>query len=144
MKGLRGDVLSAAAVLSVPLALALAFPREALTFAASQPEKPSVSSDSIVFLDSAAAAGIVRSAKVLPRADRSGMVLGLLPAELPGPDASMMMALDLGDRAARPSVVESGLLPFLPSRRAEAPVRIPGGEAVDELPFPRKELLKLN
>ena len=144
MKGLREDILSAAAVLSVPLALALAFPREAICFAASRDAARSKSSDSIVFLDASAAAKALRMTKILPRSERGGIAADLLPAELPGADAASMTSVDLQRSPARPSVIESGLSPFLPSRRAEAPTRISGGEAVDELPFPRNELLKLN
>lgn len=142
--GLRGDVLSVLAVLSVPLALVSAFPREAVGFSASRVPARSEPANSIVFLDASAASRILHAAKVLPRNDRSGMVADLLPAELPGPDAALMISVDLHERAEPPSVIGSGIPPFLPSRRAAAPVRIPGGKADDELPFPRKELLRLN
>lgn len=144
MKGLREDLLSVAAVLSVPLALALAFPREAIGFAASRDDERGVSTDSIVFLDVSAAAKALRAAKILPRGEGGGISADLLPAELPGPDAASMMSVDLQRCPSRPSVVESGLSPFLPSRRAPAPVRISGGKTEDGLPFPRSELLKLN
>ena len=145
MKGLREDLLSVAAVLSVLLALALAFPREAICFVASRDDARGMSTDSIVFLDASAAAKALRATKILPRGERGGIAADLLPAELPGPDAVSMMSVDLQRRPPRPSVVESGLSPFLPSRRAPSPVRISGGKKADDgLPFPRSELLKLN
>ena len=144
MKGLREDLLSVAAVLSVLLVLVLTFPREAICFVASRADAQDKSSSSIVFLDVSAVAKAMRATKILPRSERAGMSADLLPAELPRPDAASMMSVDMQRRPSSPSVVENGLSPFLPSRRAAAPARIPVGEAVDELPFPRSELLKLN
>lgn len=145
MRGLRGDLVSVAAVLAVPLGLAAVFPREAIGFSASDTVPcASASSVSIVFLDAVSVSRAMSSARSLSKAEGSVAGINLLSAELPGPDALPMMPISSRSRAKTPTVVEGGTPPFLPSRRAAAPVRISGGQAGDALPFPRKELLKLN
>ena len=145
MKGLRGDLMSALAVLSVPLALGLAFPREAIGFDAARTAAQGEAVNAIVFLDASAAAKALRAAKVLPRNERGGgTATDLLPAELPESSAAELMSVDVRERPAQPSVVEGGLSPYLPSRRAAPPMRISGEKADAEPPFSRDELLKLN
>lgn len=145
MRGGRGDLLSVMAVLAVPLGFAAVFPREAIGFSACDTVRASSPSVSIVFLDSAAVARAMRSTRVLSR--NAGAVadgLDLFVADLPGGDAIPMMPIESRGRAQAPTIIESGIPPFLPSRRAAQPVRIPGGKDVETLPFPREELLKLN
>ena len=143
MKGLRGDLLSVAAVLSVPLGLAAVFPREAIGFSASDAIGRAREQEmSIVFLDSDAVSRAVQTTRILSRKEGGGAEL--LVAELPGPGAVPAMPIEFRSRPKAPAVVEGGVPPFLPSRRAAAPVRISGGKDADALPFPRNELLKLN
>ena len=146
MKDVREDLVSIAAVLAVPLVFAAAFPREAVRFAASagggSASSPAVS---IVFPDSASVARAMRSTRILSRRGGGGNAgAGLLTVELPEADLVPMMPVGLCDRPKAPTVLEGGIPPFLPSRRAAAPVRIPAAKRGDSLPFPRQELLKLN
>lgn len=145
MRGLRGDVLSVVAVLAVPLWLAAVFPREAIGFSASdEASRVSDPSASIVFLDSASIARAMSSARILSRNEGGVAGINLLSAELPGAGETPMMPSALRSRPGVPEVVEGGIPPFLPSRRAAAPVRVSGGHDADVLPFSRNELLKLN
>ena len=146
MKGFREDILSVAAVLAVALGFVLAIPRELIGFSASRDmDRPPSTAASIVFLDSAAVTRAMRATRILSRHEGGGTVAAdLLVAELPKPVAEPMMS-----RTSRPhfewtTVVEGGMPPFLPSRRAAAPLRIPAGKDVGSLPFSRDELLKLN
>ena len=70
--------------------------------------------------------------------------VNLLPAELPGADESPTVAIELRREPNVPPVVENEIPPFLPSRRASAPVRIPAETVKEEPVFSRTELLRLN
>ena len=145
MRTWRGDLLSVAAVLAVPLGLATAFPRAAIGFSAADVARTPAPGVSIVFLDAGAVARAMRTTRILSRNEGGGSAgADLFVVDLPRQDAIPTMPIESRSRAKAPSVVEGGIPPFLPSRRAAAPVRISGGEDADPLPFPRKELLKLN
>ena len=146
MKGIREDLLSVAAVLAVALVFAAAIPREVIGFSVRRDvESPSSSVASIVFLDSASVTRAMRATRILSRHEGDGTVVAdLLAAELPGQDAEPMMPKASRFCSEQPAVIESGVPPFLPSRRAAAPARIPVGKNVGSLPFSRDELLKLN
>ena len=146
MMGFREDLLSVAAVLAVVLGFASAIPRELIGFSASKDiGRPSSTAASIVFLDSAAATRAMRATRILSRHEGGGTVAaGLLAAELPEPVAEPMMPRTSRFRPESPTVIEGGMPPFLPSRRAAAPIRIPVSKDVGSLPFSRDELLKLN
>ena len=146
MKGLREDFLSVTAVLAVALGFASAIPRELVGFSASKDiGRPSSTAASIVFPDPAAVARAMRATRILSRREGDGTVAAdLLATELPGLVAEPMMSRSPRFHLEQPTVVEGGMPPFLPSRRAAAPVRIPVGKDVESLPFSRDELLKLN
>ena len=146
MKGFREDLLSMTAVLAVALGFASAIPRELIGFSASKDiGRPSPTAASIVFLDSAAVARAMRATRILSRHEGDGTVVAdLLATELPELAAEPMMSRHPRFRLEQPTVIGGGLPPFLPSRRAAAPVRIPTGKDVGSLPFSRDELLKLN
>ena len=146
MKGFREDLLSVAAVLAVVLGFASAIPRELIGFSASKDlESPSSTAASIVFLDSAAVGRAMRATRILSRHEGDGTVAAdLLVAELPEQVAEPMMSRTSRFHLERPTVIEGGMPPFLPSHRAAAPVRIPVCKDVGCLPFSRDELLKLN
>ena len=146
MKGIREDLLSVAAVLAVVLGFALAIPRELIGFSPGRDAvRPPSSAASIVFLDSSAVTRAMRATRILSRHEGDGTVVAdLLSAELPGPDAEPMMPRASRFSPKQPTVIEGGIPPFLPSRRAAAPARIPVGKDVGGLPFSRDELLKLN
>ena len=146
MKGFREDLLSMTAVLAVALGFASAIPRELIGFSASKDiSRPSSSAASIVFLDSASVTRAMRATRILSRHEGDGTVAAdLLATELPEPVAEPMMPRTSRPHLGRPTVIEGGMPPYLPSRRAAAPVRIPVGKDVESLPFSRDELLKLN
>ena len=146
MKGLREDLISMAAVFAVVLGFALAIPRELVGFSArGDVGRPSSTAESIVFLDSAAVTRAMRATRILSRHEGDRTVAAdLLATELPGRAAEPMMSRSPRFHLEQPTVIEGGMPPFLPSRRAVAPLRIPAGKDVGSLPFPRDELLKLN
>ena len=146
MKGLREDLISVTAVLAVALGFASAIPRELIGFSASKDiGRPSATDASIVFLDSAAVTRAMQATRILSRHEGDGTVAAdLLATELPELVAEPMMPRASRSHLERPTVIEGGMPPFLPSRRAAAPIRIPVDRGVGSLPFPRDELLKLN
>ena len=146
MRSVRSELLSVAAVLALPIGIASFFPYGAIRFSASHPAvSPNARTASIVFLDEAAVARVIRAARTVSRGEEAGRsYVNLLPAELPGADKSPMAAIGLRRKPDDPPVVENGIPPFLPSRRASAPVRIPAETAKEKPVFARDELLKLN
>ena len=146
MKGFREDLLSVATVLAVALGFVSAIPRELIGFSAGKDSgRPSSTTASIVFLDSAAVTRAMRATRILSRHEGDGAVAAdLLVAELPGLAAEPMISKSPRFHLEQPMVIEGGIPPFLPSRRAAAPTRIPAGKDVGALPFSRDELLKLN
>ena len=146
MKGFREDFFSVAAVLAVALGFALAIPRELIGFSASKDiGRPSSTAASIVFLDSAAVTRAMRATRILSRHEGDGnIVADLLADELPGQDAEPIMPRTSRFRPERLMVIEGGIPPFIPSRRAAAPTRISASKDVGSPPFSRDELLKLN
>ena len=146
MRSLGSEILSVATVLAVPLGLAAVFPYGALGFSpvrtADRPPRPSAA---IVFLDEAAVARTLRAAKTMSRNTEGGRLsVDLLSADLPGTEAAPMMSAGSRPHTDALPVVGDGIPPFLPSRRAAAPVRISVETGRDDAPFPRTELLKLN
>ena len=146
MRSLGSEFLSVATVLAVPLGLAAVFPYGVLGFSpvrtVDRPPRPSAA---IVFLDEAAVARTLRAAKTMSRNAESGRTsVDLLSADLPGTEATPMMSAGSRPRMDALPVVGDGIPPFLPSRRAAAPVRISVETGRDDAPFPRTELLKLN
>ena len=146
MKGLREDILSMSAVLAVALGFVSAIPRELIGFSAGKDiGRPSSAAASIVFLDSAAVTRAMQATRILSRHEGGGTVAAdLLVTELPEQAAEPVMSRSPRFHLEQPTVIEGGMPPYLPSRRAAAPVRIPAGKDVGSLPFSRNELLKLN
>ena len=152
MRDVRSELLSVAEVLGLPLMIAAAFPCDAIRFhdairfpvsrSARSADDPTAS---IVFLDEASVARAERAARTVSRhGDGDRVHVDLLSIELP-PAGNEPMAAAVPRRVsfALP-VVENGVPPFLPSRRAAAPVRISAETVKDEPAFSREELLKLN
>ena len=146
MRSVRSELLSVTAVLALPIGIAAVFPYDAVGFSASCPAaSPDVRTASIVFLDEAAVARMMRAARTVSRGEGAGRsYVSLLPAELPGAGESPTVAIGLRRKPDDPPVVENGIPPFLPSRRAPAPVRISAEAAKEKPVFSRDELLKLN
>ena len=146
MRSVRSELLSVAEVLALPLVIAVAFPRDAIRFSASRSARSAgVPTASIVFLDEASVARAERAARTVSRhEDGDRAYVELLARELP-PAGNEPMAAALPRRIpSELPVVESGIPPFLPSRRAAAPVRISAETVKDKPAFSREELLKLN
>ena len=146
MRSLGSELLSVATVLAVPLGIAAVFPYGVLGFSpvrtVDRPPRPSAA---IVFLDEAAVARTLRAAKTMSRNTEGGRLsVDLLSADLPEKEAAPMMSAGSRPRTDALPVVGDEIPPFLPSRRAAAPVRISVETGRDDAPFPRTELLKLN
>ena len=146
MRRLRSEILSVATVLAVPLGLVAIFPYGALGFSpvrtTDRPPRPSAA---IVFLDDATVARTLRAARTMSRNAEGGRTsVDLLSADLPGAETAPMMSAGSRPRTDALPVVGDGMPPFLPSRRAAAPVRISVETGRDDAPFPRVELLKIN
>ena len=147
MRSVGSELLSVAEVLAIPLLVAAAFPYGAIEFSASREVRPSDdgSTASIVFLDEASVAQAERVARTVSRhGDGERAYVDLLVPELPSAGSEpMAAALPRRILPALP-VVESGIPPFLPSRRAAAPLRISAETVKDKPAFSKDELLKLN
>ena len=146
MRSVRSELLSVAEVLALPLMVAAAFPFGAIGFSASRDAQDAGGSTaSIVFLDEVSVARVMRAARTMSRSeDHSRAYVDLLPAELPPAGNGPAMAIGPRRSPAALPVVEGGIPPFLPSRRAAAPARIPVEATKDAPAFSRDELLKLN
>ena len=146
MRSVRSELLSVTAVLALPIGIASVFPYGSLEFSASRPAvSPGVSTASIIFLDEEDVARVIRAVRTVSRREEAGRsYVNLLPAELPGADESPTGAIELRREPNVPPVVENEIPPFLPSRRASAPVRIPAETVKEEPVFSRTELLRLN
>ena len=146
MRGFREDLLSTVVVFAVILGFALVIPRELIGFSAKGAgASPSTTAASIVFLDSSTVARAMRATRILSRQEGGrNVVADLLDTELPAPVTDPMMPRAPRFRPEQPAVIGGGMPPFLPSRRAVAPVRISVDKDVGSLPFSRDELLRLN
>ena len=146
MRSVGSELLSVAEVLAIPLVIAAAFPRAAIGFSAARDIRSAERHPaSIVFLDDAAVTRIQHAVRAVSRnADSGRAYIDLISTELPETTHGPMAEIEFRRRTDAPPVVENGIPPFLPSRRAAAPVRI-SVEAEKETPaFTRDELLKLN
>ena len=146
MRSVRSELLSVVEVLALPLVIASAFPYDAIRLPASRSARSAdVPTASIVFLDEASVARAERAARSVSRHGEGDRVyVELLAPELP-PAGNEPMAASAPRRVSSElPVVENGIPPFLPSRRAAVPVRISAETVKDEPAFSREELLKLN
>lgn len=146
MRSVGSELLSVAEVLAIPLAIAAAFPLAAIDFSATCDARTQERrSASIVFLDDATVTRVLHAARTVPRSADSGRdYIDLIPTELPEAEHGSMAAIESRRRPDASPVVANGIPPFLPSRRAAAPVKI-SAETEKEAPaFSRDELLKLN
>ena len=146
MRGVGSELLSVAMVLALPIGIASVFPCCALRFSASPPVvTPGARTASIIFPGEDDVARVIRATRTVSRGEEvRRSYVNLLPLELPGADEPPTAAIELRRRPDEPPIIENGIPPFLPSRRAAAPVRIPAETVKDEPAFPRDELLKLN
>ena len=146
MRSVRSELLSVVEVLAFPLMIAAAFPLGAIGFSASRKAQSAGGpTASIVFLDEVSVARVMRAARTMSRSeDDSRAYVDLLPAELPPAGNGPVMATGSRRSPSALPVVGSGIPPFLPSRRAAAPARIPVEATEDAPAFSREELLKLN
>ena len=99
----------------------------------------------IVFLDDTAVTRALHAARAVPRSADSGRAyIDLISTELPEAAHGPMAAVESRRRPDAPPVVENGIPPFLPSRRAAMPAKISAETEKDAPAFPREELLRLN
>ena len=149
MRSVRSELASVLTVMTVPVAIALAFPHDALVFKATPAASGQPASAAFVRLTAAEESLAIRKAKtswqegadVAARNLRADVFFPELPEE------KFESVMAVGDRrtAYEPKLVCSPLPPFLPSRRAEAPRRIAAdGKNEEPLPFSREELLKID
>lgn len=146
MRSVGSELLSVAAVLALPIGIATVFPYGAVGFSDSRPAaSPDRRTASIVFPCEEDVARVMRAARTVPRGEGAGRIsVNLLPSELPGADESPTAEIGLRRKTEDLPVIENGIPPFLPSRRATAPVRISAETAKEKPVFAREELLKLN
>lgn len=148
MKSRCSELASVLTVLAVPVGIALVMPFEFFGFRAEQREAESSPVAAFVRLTADEEARSLRLAKtswqgmsVSARNQRADIYFSELPAET---FSSVMPVRERRPMSDIP-VVECGLSPFLPSRRASPPTRIEAaGENASPLPFSREELLKIN
>ncbi len=147
-RSIRSEALSLGAILSLPLALVIAFPFSAVGYRDAGPTpRPVVAPFAFVELadgGEARAMDVVRAAfSVRPdrvRDLRADLSLATLPEE--GPDA----IVDFSDRRlmTAPSPLAFDAVPFPPSLAADEPVEISPAERSLQAPaFSREELLSL-
>ena len=151
MRSVRSELASVLTVMTVPVAVALVFPRDALVFrampSASASERPA--SAAFVRLTAAEESLAIRKAKTSWQegADVAARNLraDVFFPELPEEKFESVMAVEDRRLTYEPRLIDCPLPPFLPSRRAEAPRRIVAdGTNEEPLPFPREELLKID
>ena len=152
MRSVKSELLSVAEVLALPLMIAVAFPCDAIRFhdASRFPDSrdarsADVPTATIVFLDEASVTRAERAARTVSRHGVGDRVyVDLLSLELPPAGNEPMAAVAPRRISSALPVIENGIPPFLPSRRAAAPIRISAETMKDEPAFSRDELLKLN
>jgi len=139
------EILSVAAILSMPLGIAAIFPFEAFRFRANEGDCiPARTAFVQMSPDSEfKALRAVRASwreKVGVRWQRAD----LFSAELPEDELRSVLSIRDRSRPPAPPPVLRDRMPFLPSQKAPPPVSITA-RAVDEPPaFPRAELLRMN
>ena len=147
MRSVGSELAGVMAVLSVPAALAFAFPFSAVGFKARE-TKPSAAPAAFVRLTPAAEAAALRAAKTSWQVEggdvrrlRADMSFG----ELPETPRLSVMSVEERWRPSAPGLVEAGVAPYLPSRKAPPPRQIePAGDAADDASvFPKSDLRKL-
>lgn len=149
MRSVRSELASVLTVMTVPVAVALVFPRDALVFRAMPSASERPASAAFVRLTAAEESLAIRKAKTSWQegADVAARNLraDVFFPELPEEKFESVMAVEDRRLSYEPKLVCSPLPPFLPSRRAEAPRRIVAdGKNEVPLPFPREELLKID
>ena len=149
MRSLRHELVSAALVMSLPLALCLAFPFEAIGFRATPAATATRASFAFVTLSEEEEQAALQAAKTswqfnVPAGQRMRMrlPLGGLPDEQVGLRLDVMSE---GLTQSPTAPLGYPAPPWEPSARAKEPVKIQRAPSSDATPaFTREELLKLN
>ena len=149
MRSVRSELLSVLTVMTVPVAVALVFPRDALVFRATPSASERPASAAFVRLTAAEESQAIRKAKTSWQEGADAAARNLRAdvffPELPEEKFESVMAVEDRRLTHDPKLVCSPLPPFLPSLRAEAPRRIAAdGTNEEPLPFPREGLLKID
>lgn len=144
------EITSLVPVTLVTAAVVLSFPREALTFRPPADEanvRTGSAGASFVTLDERTEAESLLKVRDTWRkggGERGRVYADLLFADLPEAPNRPMLSVDSRPASAAFPLVEAGRSPYLPSRRAADPVRLPDVKREEVLPFPREELLKID
>lgn len=148
MRSVRSEMLSGAIVLSIPVGISLAFPREALRFRALDADKRSPASVAFVRLSADEERVAMRVARTSWQGASGGSrVVWADLSSMALPDEPRHSVLSVGDRVKvsgmKPVMTE--LTPFLPSVKAPPPVKIAADdETIETRTFSRDELLKID
>lgn len=147
MKSLGGELMSLAATMAIPAAVALIFPYGATSFRAAGGPAPAEPSAAFVDLSAAEEAAATRAAKASWQGSGKE-TLSIRPdlsfGELPRAREPAMLDVEARTRPASPSTMEWKDPPYLPRLAAPPPPPMPPEPPpADELPFPRDKLLRL-
>lgn len=143
----RGEVLSVATVLSIPLGVAVIFPFRAVGFKAQDVALSPSATVSFVHLSEEEEAQAVRATRSALRGD--GEDVRQLHADLSFSDLPDEVQGEILPVSARPlgtdvPLVECAVGPFLPSRQAPPPQRIPIVREEERPTFAKDVLLKID
>lgn len=146
MRGSDVVISSAIPVALTVAALFAVFPGEALRRSPRPAVPANRPSASFVALDEREEIEILRRVKDARR--KSGgerrVDADLLFSELPEAEKSAILPIESRSRPPAPALAEEAVTPFLPSRRAPAPVRTPDGPTSPVTTFSREEMLKID
>ena len=146
MRSWRSETVTMAMVLAVPACIAVIFPYDALSFRASEKPVCRPPFAAFVSLDASGERRALTAAKSSWRggSDSRRMRADLSFGVLPNDDTAVeLLPIDSRSRAPQARPVACGMPPFLPSRAAGKAVKIAADAEADDLPFPRRELLKI-
>lgn len=149
MRSVSSELASVLTVMTVPVAVFLVFPHDALAFRATPTAAGRPASAAFVRLTVAEESLAIRKAKTSWQEGADGAARNLRAdvffPELPEEKFESVMAVEDRQLAYEPKLVGCPLPPFLPSRRAGAPRRIAAdGKNEEPLSFSREDLLKID
>lgn len=148
MSVIQNELPALIAILLVTAGVVVEFPREAIGFKgrsdldSRQTPRPIF----LVTLDSESEGSVMRMARNVLKNGSGGrwICTDLFLSDLPAGECRPLLTIESRSRPPSVPVATRGMTPYLPSLRASPPPRIQPEEAVDTLPFPRSELLKID
>jgi len=146
LRGVFSELLSMAAVLSIPLGIVLSFPLSPFGFRATEVVRRPAQV-AFVTMSPEAERLALRAVRASWR-ERVGGVrrlqADLFCAELPEDERMSVLTVRDRSRPPAPPMAECERTPFLPSQKAPPPRPIAAGAETVPPTFPREELLKMN